>query len=83
MLRFVPRLAGLILIALLPLGVGGCAESGPMAKFTDLMKGYDKTLTKEQQKAAIADMESAQVKHEDEARQDTTGSAPTPAQTPH
>jgi hypothetical protein len=54
-----------------------------MAKFTDLMKGYDKTLTKEQQKAAIADMESAQVKHEDEARQDTTGSTPTPAQTPH
>jgi hypothetical protein len=83
MLRFVPRLAGLILIASLPLAVGGCAESGPMAKFTDLMKGYDKTLTKEQQKAAIADMESAQVKHEDEAHQDTTGSAPTPAQTPH
>ncbi len=72
---------------MLPLGASGCADSltgkGPIGKFTDLMKGYDKTLTKEQQAAAIAEMQS-EAKHQDgTAQPETTGSVAKPAQAQH
>ncbi len=80
MLRLLPRLASLLLIASLPLGASGCAQSqGPVGKFTDLMKTYDKTLTKDQQAAAITEMQS-DVKHKDRtAPQDVTSSVAKPA----
>ena len=40
-----------------------------MARFTDLVKGYDKTLTKEQQAAAIAELQSEAKQHEGSAPQ--------------
>ena len=45
-----------------------------MARFSDLVKGYDKTLTKEQQAAAIAELQS-EAKHQDgTTHQDATAS---------
>jgi hypothetical protein len=81
MLRLLPRLTLLILSAVLPLGLSGCADSfvgkGPMAKFADLTKAYDKTLTKEQQAAAIAELQS-EAKH-GTPQPATTGSVASPA----
>jgi hypothetical protein len=81
MLRLLPRLTLLILAALLPLGLSGCADSfvgkGPMARFADLTKAYDKTLTKEQQAAAIAELQN-EAKH-GAAQPATTGSGASPA----
>jgi len=85
MLRLLPRLTLLILSALLPLGLGGCADSfigkGPIARFADLTKAYDKTLTKEQQAAAIAELQS-EAKH-GTAPPATTGSVASPAPAQH
>jgi hypothetical protein len=85
MLRLLSRLAGLMLLVLLPLAAGGCADSlparGPVARFTDLMKNYDKTLTREQQQAAIAELQ-ANAKHQDApgtAQGGTTASVTPPA----
>jgi len=80
MLRLLPRLASLVLIVSLPLGMSGCADSltskGPIGKFTDLMKSYDKTLTKDQQAATITQLQTEAKQHEGSAPQDATGSAP-------
>ena len=48
-----------------------------MARFADLTKAYDKTLTKEQQAAAIADLQN-EAKH-GTAQPATTGSVANPA----
>lgn len=53
-------------------GLSGCSEalsSGPMTRFSTLMRGYDHTLTQEEQKAAIAELK------EDQAKQAQVGAA--------
>jgi len=74
MLRPLPKLAALVLIAL-PLA--GCSksltdrESPPT--FAAAMKGYEKALKPDQQKAAIAELQSEQTKRQGEgASQDGT-----------
>jgi uncharacterized protein HemX len=78
----VPRFATWLLVGGLALGASGCADSltskGPMARFSDLVKGYDKTLTKEQQAAAIAELQSEAKHQEGAAPQDGTASVPKP-----
>jgi hypothetical protein len=80
--RKVPRFATWSLVAMLALGVSGCADSltskGPIGRFSDLVKGYDKTLTKEQQAAAIAELQSEAKHQEGAAPQDGTASVPKP-----
>jgi hypothetical protein len=79
MLRTLPRLALRLLAVLLPLGLGACADtltSGqPLASSTELLHGYDKTLTKTEQQAAINELKSDQAKaaqQESAAQQDAT-----------
>jgi uncharacterized protein HemX len=78
----VPRFASWILVAMLALGAGGCADSvaskGPIGRFSDLVKGYDKTLTKEQQAAAIAELQSEAKHQEGAAPQDGTAAVTKP-----
>ncbi len=78
----VPRFATWSLIAVLALGASGCADSlaskSPMARFSDLVKGYDKTLTKEQQAAAITELQSEAKHQEGAAPQDGTAPVPKP-----
>jgi hypothetical protein len=61
-----PRLTALALTVLSVLPLAGCAESVATGesnqRFTELMKPYDKTLTKAQQKATISELQNAQVK---------------------
>jgi hypothetical protein len=72
-LHMLLRLTALTLTVLSVLPLSGCAESVATGDanrpFTELMKPYAKTLTKEQQKATISELQSAQ------AKRDETGSA--------
>lgn len=65
--------AALTLAALIGLAgcLGGCSDTGPAmpARFSQLMRSYDNTLTPAQQKAAIAQLQEDQVKQEDAAKQ--------------
>ena len=76
-----PRMPGLslrLLAVLLPLGLGACADtltSGQAASSSELQRGYDKTLTKAEQKAAISDLQDAK------AKQQGTESSDPPAST--
>ena len=49
-----------------PLLLGGCADQlpsvKPLARFSDLVRGYDKTLTKEEQQAAIEELKEEQAR---------------------
>lgn len=75
------RLTALTLTVLSVLPLAGCAESVATGDsnrpFTELMKPYDKTLTKEQQKATISELQSAQAKRDDSgsAQSEATGTA--------
>jgi outer membrane lipoprotein-sorting protein len=70
MLRMLPKLAALVLLVL-PLA--GCSESLTEPTFAAAMKGYDKALNPDQQKAAIAELQGEQTKHQGEgAGQDST-----------
>ena len=74
MLRTLPKLAALVLLVL-PLA--GCSESLTDSEsaptFAAAMKGYDKALNPAQQKAAIAELQGEQTKHQGEgAGQDST-----------
>ncbi|MGI8724099.1 MAG: hypothetical protein ACR2J1_01780 [Methyloceanibacter sp.] len=73
------RPASLLLAALIPLFLSGCADSlttgKSLSRFTDLVR-YDKTMTKEEQKAAIAELQ------EEQARAKQDGKAVKPAATP-
>jgi len=63
---------------LLTLGLGACAEtvtSDQVTSSTTLQRGYDKTLTKSEQEAAISDLQGAKAKQQSEAAGDGTGSA--------
>ena len=57
MLRMRLRFALRLLAVLPPLGLGACADTmtagQPLASSTELLRDYDKTLTKSEQKAAI------------------------------
>ncbi len=59
-----------LLTALLPLGLSACADtltSKETQSSTTLQRGYDKTLTKAEQKAAISDLQNAAMKKPDAA----------------
>ncbi len=61
MLRL-PGLSLRLLAVLLPLGLAACADtltSKETASSATLQRDYDKTLTKDEQKAAISDMQAA------------------------
>jgi uncharacterized membrane protein YgcG len=66
MLHMTGRFALRLLAVLLPLGLGACADtltSGqPLASSTELLRDYDKTLTKTEQKAVISELQSDQAK---------------------
>jgi hypothetical protein len=54
-----------LLALLLPLGLGACADtisSNQVTSSSELLKDYDKTLTKSEQQAVISDLENAQAK---------------------
>jgi hypothetical protein len=82
MLRMCLRLAIRLLAVLLPAGLGACADTmtagQPLASSTELLRDYDKTLTKTEQKAVITELKNDQAKAakvDSAAQQD----APTPA----
>ena len=69
------------LLAMLPaLWLGGCADTLPSAKplkrFTELVRGYDKTLTNEQKQAVITELQK-----DKERQQEQLGSDAAPAKT--
>jgi hypothetical protein len=83
MLRTHLRLAVRPLALLLPLGLGACANTmttgQPLASSTELLRDYDKTMTKSEQKAAINELKNDQekaAKEESAAQQDAPASAP-------
>jgi hypothetical protein len=83
--RLLLKLASFGLLALPTLTLAGCSESltaGPSApSFATSSKSYEKTLTPEQQKAAISDLQTEQAKRHAEATgQGDTAASPTPAQ---
>ena len=86
MLRMVGRSALRLLAVLLPLGLGACADtltSGqPVASSSELLREYDKTLTKTEQEAVISELQKDQAKatgQEDTTQQQVTASTPASA----
>jgi len=80
MLRMRPRMALRLLALMLPLGLGACADtinSSEVTPSSTLLKQYDKTLTKSEQKQAISELEAAQAKARGESPPETTGSTGT------
>jgi hypothetical protein len=60
--RMLPRSSLRLLAVLFPLGLSACADSmtqDQVTSLTTLRRGYDKTLTKEEQQAAISDLEKS------------------------
>ncbi|MCJ7529297.1 MAG: hypothetical protein MUO37_14610 [Methyloceanibacter sp.] len=77
MLRTLPGPGLRLLAVLLPLWLGACADtltSNEVSSSSALLKDYDKTLTKSEQKAAITELEEAKAKAKGEAPPDATGS---------
>ena len=74
MLRPLPKLAALLLLALTLVGCSeSLTDSESAPTFAAAMKGYDKVLNADQQKAAIAELQGEQSKHQGEgAGQDST-----------
>ena len=85
MLRALPSFTSRLLALLVPLGLAACADtisSSEVTPSSELLKEYDKTLTKSEQKAAISDLEAAQAKARGEASPESTGATDAkPAQT--
>jgi carbamate kinase len=83
MLRLHLKLAVLSLVALSAMALAGCSDSlvgaKPDPSFATTQKSYGNTLTPEQQKAAISDLQTEQAKRQAEATGDTVAS-PQPAQ---
>ncbi|MGB2931212.1 MAG: hypothetical protein WBE08_03365 [Methyloceanibacter sp.] len=77
MLQLLSKRAVLAVFAFPAIILGGCSDSfgtGPSAPtFKTSAKGYEKTLTPDQQKALIADLRGEQAKR-GETPQDTTAS---------
>jgi hypothetical protein len=77
MLRTLPGPGLRLLAVLLTLGLGACADtltSNEVSSSSTLLKDYDKTLTKSEQKAAISDLQGAKAKQQGEAPPEATGS---------
>ena len=65
--RLLPGLSLRLLAVLLPLGLGACADtltSKDTESSTTLQRGYDKTLTPSERKAAIDDLQNATAKQQ-------------------
>ncbi len=80
MLRTLPGHALRLLAVALPLGLGGCAEtisSSDVASSSELLKSYNKALTKTEQQALIDDLKGAKEKQEGESTSETTASTGT------
>ena len=74
--RALPSYALRLMTLLVPLGLAACADtisSSEVTPSSELLKEYDKTLTKSEQKAAISDLEAAQAKAHGEASPESTG----------
>jgi len=75
--RTLPMIALRLLALLIPLGLGACADtiaSSEVTPSSQLLKDYDKTLTKSEQKAVISDLEEAQAKAHGESSSEATAS---------
>jgi hypothetical protein len=76
MLRMLPTTVLRLLALLVPLGLAACADtisSSEVTPSSTLLKQYDRTLTKSEQKQAISELEAAQAKARGETPPDTTG----------
>jgi hypothetical protein len=65
--RMLPGLALRLLVVLLPLGLGACADtltSKETTSSTTLQRDYDKTLTKSEKQAVIDDLQNATAKQQ-------------------
>ena len=84
MLRMLPKFALRLLVVLLPLGLGACADSvtsgRPLSRLTDLVRGYDKTLTKSEQQAVIDEMQNDAKQREATREEETPSVAAKPAE---
>ena len=80
-----PRLTALTLTVLSVLPLAGCAESAATSDsnqgFSTLMKPYDKTLTRAQQKEAISELQNAQVKRSEDGTAEGQAAAGTTSST--
>jgi hypothetical protein len=58
------------ILLMFPLLLTGCADQlpsvKPLARFSDLVRGYDKTMTKEEQQAAIEELKAEQARAQDQ-----------------
>jgi hypothetical protein len=67
-----------MLAVLLPLGLAACADtmtSGqPVTSNTELLRDYDKTLTRTEQKAVISELQNEQAKRQGAASPDASAS---------
>ncbi len=77
--RLLPKRAALMLIACPAIILAGCSDALTTApssppSFAASAKGYEHTLTPEQRKAAIADLEKEQAKRQGAAQSDATAS---------
>ena len=54
------------ILLMFPLLLSGCADQlpsvKPLARFSDLVRGYDQTMTKEEQQAAIEELKEEQAR---------------------
>ena len=77
------RLTALTLTVLVVLPLAGCAETSATdsnQRFSELMKPYDKTLTRTQQRETISELQNAQAKKtEDGATEGQAASGTSPS----
>lgn len=80
MKRVLPKLGFGMLAILLASGGGGCSDSlsGSQESFRQLAKPYDNTLSKSEQKAAIAELKD-EAKRKSEAEEPETTASVKPA----
>jgi hypothetical protein len=83
-LRMLLRLTALTLTVFTVLPLVGCAETSATAdsnqRFSELIKPYDKTLTRTQQKETISELQNAQAKKtEDGAAEGQAATGTTPS----
>ena len=81
--RLLPGLSLRLLAVLLPLGLGACADTltpKETASSTTLQRGYDKTLTQSERKAAIEDLQNATAKQQGGEAPETASAGAQPAE---
>jgi hypothetical protein len=74
-----------ILAALLTFWLGGCADTvpdtgQPLRRFTDLVRGYDRTLTKDEKAAVITELKKDKARQQEQIGQDETATGSNPPQ---